>query len=44
MKIADAPKYKNFSEDVAVIITSVNDAIKARGKKGDKQLKTDKEK
>ena len=44
MKIANPTKYKVFSEDVAVIITSVNEAIKARGKKGDQQPKTDKEK
>ena len=44
MKIANPTKYKVFSEDVAVIITSVNETIKARGKKGDKQPKTDKEK
>ena len=44
MKIANPTKYKVFSEDVAVIITSVNETIKARGKKGDQQPKTDKEK
>ena len=36
MKIANPTKYKVFSEDVAVIITSVNEAIKARKKNKEK--------
>lgn len=36
MKIANPTKYKVFSEDVAVIITSVNETIKARKKNKEK--------
>lgn len=36
MKIANSTKYKAFSEDVAVIITSVNETIKARKKNKEK--------